>query len=213
MNKNVEPIEVEFKPISSGLGFHHQPQFKKEITVKLPKIQPTSTAANQQEFYRGDLAQFYAQAKIKEAQVNAVKIQEKSLEKVFRPALTSQRMMAWVLDQFFVLSLVSITLLVMERFTAIGIFNELLKFSEAAWTSVGMLWMVYQIFYFTFSERIFKKTIGKEIVGIEIRSKNNPDLMTSLVRGLIKVFSILSFGILAWYDVQSKATDTQVIRQ
>lgn len=207
MQKNFDHIEVEFKPITQGLGFHHQPQFKKEISRPIPtrRTQPVN------EFFKGDVAQFYAQAKIKES-IKAEN-QIKTNEMITQPALMSQRVMAWILDQFFVLSLVSITLVTMERFAQIGIFDQLFNFSEDAWMTVGILWMVYQLFYFTFTERVFKKSLGKEIVGIEIKSKQNPDLMSSLVRGLIKVFSILSLGILAWYDVQSKATDTQVIRQ
>jgi uncharacterized RDD family membrane protein YckC len=210
-SQNLQDIEVDFKPLSEGLGFHHSEPVK---TIKLPAKQevnpfqkPSLKEQHQPEFYKNDLSQFYAKA------VSQEKVkQTENLEKPVLSATNQERAIAWVMDQVFIVALVSLTFFSVEWITSLGLLDALKVYSVEAWTAFGLMWLSYQLFYFTFSERFFAKTIGKEMMGIKIHTTLKMDLMTTFIRGLIKVLSILSLGVLAFYDVQSKATDTRVVK-
>jgi hypothetical protein len=210
-------IEVDFKPLSEGLGFHHHkmklPQA--QPTRKLPSLKTKSAGMNSSSYveqHQHDLMAFYQKAKQEEV-LQQNKMREEKIEKIYPSATSSQRVLAWILDQMFLLSLVSILLFIAERVTSAGILAALTQFSSDVWFAVGAMWVFFQLFYFTFTDRIFNQTIGQAIVGIEVKLNQEPDIMKNFLRGLIKVFSLLSLGVLAWYDIQSKATDTQVIRK
>ncbi len=115
-----DDLDFDFKPITSGLGFHHnktteiKPVFHETpIQLKVNNVQSRSNTSvnqkNENQIYQNELSAFYGR------EATQPIIEEIKPEIVFRKATKDQRIFAYILDLGFVTSSVAIVLTLMSR--------------------------------------------------------------------------------------------------
>lgn len=114
--------DFDFKPITSGLGFHQgkPADVKPVFTERTVPVQATanpltrSTPKKEMSVYQNDLSMFYNQPQInQEAQPVIPEIP--STEDNFRIAKRSLRVSAYLVDLFFIVSVLAMVVTVMAR--------------------------------------------------------------------------------------------------
>ncbi len=210
--------EFEFKPLTSGLGFH-QPKatdIKPVFTDKI--IQSTSTLnhshqQNQKEMnvYQNDLSLFYGQQQIVP---EAMPIEEVRIEKTYRVASGTQRVSAYLLDMIFLFGIVGIMLTIMARTISMDIFEVWETYPSDVTPLVLTIFCGFYLLYFSIFDKTPQCSVGKSIMGIRVVDQNNKGLSFSslAIRSLITLMNFVSLGLFSYFDLQNKVTHSKVIR-
>ncbi len=218
-NNIIEDIDFEFKPITSGLGFHHQktteikpstnevslPKFASTVThLKKEVRQPSNTSA----VYQNDLSLFYGHELQKE-----IPLEEKK-ETIYRIATSSQRVIAYVLDLSAVLSFLAIVLTIMARLIHMDIVEAWSTYPHEITPLILTLFVGFYLIYFSIFEKTQQSTIGKSMVGITVvNMENKPQNFLMLVlRSTLTLSNFISLGLFAYFDLQNKVSKTKVVK-
>lgn len=216
---SIDDMEFDFKPITSGLGFHHQKttEVKPIITERTLAVSPIQTTQNpkkEMSVYQSDLSVFYGQQappmSIPEPELE-VKLPE---EKYYRLALKSQRVMAYIADLFLVASILGIVLTVMARTISMDLMDVWSQYPNEITPLVMTLFCGFYLMYFSIFEKTSSSTLGKNIFGIRVTGIDNKplSLLTLLARSSIGLLNFVSLGLFSWFDLQNKVTGSKVIR-
>jgi uncharacterized RDD family membrane protein YckC len=213
----VDDLEFDFRPITSGLGFHHQ----KSTEIKPTNIDrtvaigpmPISSPGLKKDMsvYQSDLSIFYGQV---QPEIPPV-LNEKTQNEVFyKLASKGQRVFAYLTDLSFVAGILGIVLTVMARTISMDLMEVWTLYPNEITPLVLTLFCGFYLIYFSIFEKTSQSTLGKNIFAIRVVGLNNRPLTLFflLLRSTISLLNFVSLGLFSWFDLQSKATNSKVIR-
>jgi uncharacterized RDD family membrane protein YckC len=216
----VQPIDnflqdddFDFKPITSGLGFHHTKtqEIKPVFTDRIHQASVPTTSLpikNEMNVYQNDLSLFYSSEIIDK--------KEKIIpeEKIIRLASPSSRVGAYLLDLLMVLSLLGIVLTVMARTISMDLLKVWEMFPQEITPLVLVLFAGFYLIYFSIFEKSESSTLGKSILKLRVVDLEHKPLpfATLVVRTFISLANFLSLGLFSYFDLQSKVTGSKVIK-
>lgn len=223
--KNTPPamddIDFDFKPITSGLGFHHHKpaEIKPVITERTVAVSPLPTAQpvapkKEMSIYQSDLSIFYGQTTpetlVAEPQPEPVPEEEK----YYRPATKGQRVGAYIADLLLVASILGIVLTVMARTISMDLVKVWMQYPNEITPLVLTLFCGFYLIYFSIFEKASQSTVGKNIFRIRVMGNDNKplSLVTLVARSSISLLNFVSLGLFSWFDLQNKITNSKVVR-
>ena len=218
-NSNLmDDMEFDFKPITSGLGFHHQkatevkPTFTERTTIVSP-VSAEQTTKKDLNVYQNDLSLFYGQANPENApEHESIKAVE---EIYYRLASKPQRLFAYLTDLLLVISILSIVLTVMARTISMDLIEVWQLYPNEITPLVLTLFAGFYIIYFSIFEKATQSTLGKNLFGLRVvTAKNNKHLSLSalILRSGVSLLNFVSLGLFSYFDLQSKVSSSKVIR-
>lgn len=220
--------DFDFKPITSGLGFHH-PKAQDIKPVFLDKTVPTPVATpmshpsalkvqaapahKELSVYQNDLSIFYGANTAPIAPVAQPQVEEK-VEKVYQLATRTQRVLAFVFDLIAIASVLGIVLTIMARTISMDIIEVWNSFPHEITPLVLTLFCGFYLIYFSIFEKSPGSTIGKNMLGIRVVTLGNrPQTFGALLlRSIVTLANFLSLGLFSWFDLQNKITNSKVIQ-
>jgi len=221
--------DFDFKPITSGLGFHHskiqevKPVFTdKTIQIPIVKNLPAATthSRNETPIYENDLSLFYKNAVSTNEPTQPKMISQDHSEKTavetsYELASKFNRFIAYALDLFFVLSVLLIVLVTMTRTIDMDLVSLWENYPHEITPLVCVLFCGFYMIYFSIFEKSATSTIGKNMLGLGVLNadNSNPSLGMLVGRSFISLLNFLSFGLFSWFDLQGKITQTKIIRK
>lgn len=216
---SIDDIEFDFKPITSGLGFHQKPTEIKpaftERTMSIPTVPvtPVSTPKRQPEMnvYQNDLSLFYGQTQAPEA----APVQETKTEEIkyYKLATKPQRVFAYLSDLLLVTSILGIVLTVMARTISMDLMEVWSQYPNEITPLVVSLFCGFYLIYFSVFEKS-SSTLGKTMFNLRVMGNDDRplSLMALLMRSLVSLLNFVSLGLFSYFDLQNKVTSSKVIR-
>ncbi len=214
-----DEIEFDFKPITSGLGFHQEKTSEiKPAFIDTLNLQTRSSTTpaksllrkeNENQVYQNELSLFYGnQQPATLPEVVTVK------EKIIRQATKSQRIVAYVLDLGFILSCLGLILTIMARMIHMDLVEVWSTYPNEINPLVITLFVGFYLLYFSIFEKTAQSTLGKTMVGIKVVDLDNkPQSMIMLMlRSLTSLMNFVSLGLFSYFNLQNKISNTKVIK-
>jgi uncharacterized RDD family membrane protein YckC len=215
-------MDFDFKPITSGLGFHTQktteirPAFNDapiysshSIPASVPASTPAARTINQNQIYQNELSLFYNSETSTQAPAETARP-----EKVIRLATKSQRIVAYFLDMGLILSLLGIVLTIMARMVEMDLMEVWSAYPNEITPLVMTLFVGFYLMYFSIFEKTSQSTLGKNLMGIKVLNIGNKAQGFSmlLVRSFVSLMNFVSLGLFSYFDLQNKISNTKVVR-
>lgn len=215
--KSVEDFELDFKPITSGLGFHHsKPTEVKPViterTITTPKM-PTTIPKKEMNVYQNDLSLFYNQG-TQTAFPDVAPIEKIDEELNYRLASKAQRVSAYVIDLLLVSSVLGVVMTVMARMIRMDLAEVWSLYPHEITPLVVTLFCGFYLLYFSIFEKSGHSTLGKNLFGLKVVTMGNSSLslMSLLVRSCVSLLNFISLGLFSYFDLQNKVTSSKVVR-
>ncbi len=213
----IDDIEFEFKPITSGLGFHHQkttdikPVFTERTVTVNPLPQTHQAPKKEMNVYQNDLSLFYGQTQATPDAIPEIKLPE---EKYYRLASKSQRVFAYLSDLLLVASILGIVLTVMARTISMDLMDVWSQYPNEITPLVLTLFCGFYLIYFSVFEKTSQSTLGKSLFGLRVVTSSDKSLSLAalFVRSVVSLLNFISLGLFSYFDLQNKVTDSKVIR-
>lgn len=210
--------EFDFKPITSGLGFHHQkatevkPMFTERTVAVSPLPTSVPTMKKEMNVYQNDLSMFYNQGQ--QAPQAPVELEPMVEEKVYRLAGKTQRVFAYLLDLAFVAGLLTGVLTIMAKSVDLDIIQVWEQYPHEITPLVVTLFCGFYLIYFAIFEKASQSTLGKNLFNLRVTSFDNGSLSltTLLMRSIVSLLNFASLGLFSYFDLQNKVTNSKVIR-
>lgn len=214
---SIDDMDFDFKPITSGLGFHHQKSTDvkpsiTERTVAVSPIQITPPPKKEMSVYQSDLSLFYGQQE--QAPMMPELEEEAPQEIYYKQASKGQRVFAYITDLFLIASILAMVLTVMARTISMDLIDVWSQYPNEITPLVLTLFCGFYLIYFSIFEKASQSTLGKNIFSIRVVGINNKpiSMMALLVRSTVSLLNFVSLGLFSWFDLQNKVTSSKVIR-
>jgi uncharacterized RDD family membrane protein YckC len=211
-----DDIDFDFKPITSGLGFHQnitteiKPTFNETQSLKMNSMpMPAPMARKENQIYQNELSAFYG----RETQMPEPVVASRK-EKIFRLATKSQRVLAYVLDLGLVLSSVALVLTIMSRLIEKDLIDVWTTYPNEITPLVLILFTGFYMMYFSIFEKTSQSTLGKNLLGItvvDLDNKNQSFIML-VCRTFISLMNFVSLGLFSYFDLQNKVSNSKVVK-
>lgn len=213
--------DFDFKPITSGLGFH-QPKVADVKPVFTDKTIPSSApimqnhplnTVKEMNVYQNDLSLFYGQTNTTNTAAERT-VPEISEEKYYRLASASQRITAYFLDLLFLTGVVGIMLTVMARTISMDLLEVWQAYPNEITPLVITIFCGFYFIYFSIFEKAPHASVGKNMLGLRVVDANDKGLSfaTLLLRTFVTLVNFVSLGLFSYFDLQNKITHSKVIR-
>jgi hypothetical protein len=211
-----DDIDFDFKPITSGLGFHQnktteiKPTFHESQSLNLNSMpMPAPMARKENQIYQNELSAFYGRETQTVDPVVAVK-----KEKIFRLATKSQRVLAYVLDLGLVLSSVALVLTIMSRLIEKDLIDVWTTYPNEITPLVLILFTGFYMMYFSIFEKTSQSTLGKNLLGITVVNLDNKNqsFIMLVCRTFISLMNFVSLGLFSYFDLQNKVSNSKVVK-
>lgn len=212
--------DFDFKPITSGLGFHQnktteiKPVTPEKPYASFPQTQKVEIKPLKPDMavYQNDLSMFYGREAAEQAA--AAPVIEERMEKVYKTAPKSQRVLAFVLDFLFVASIVGLVLVIMSRATDMDLMEVWSAYPNEITPLVASLFCGFYLMYFSVFEKSSSSTLGKNLVGIRVVDTQNRELSftTLVMRSVVTLVNFFTLGLFSYFDLQNKVTSSKVIK-
>ena len=222
---NEEIMDIEFKAINEGLGFHQNMEKirKERLNISRPArkiennldnmLQPRSYNTIQNSSSdKADLNVFYKTPVIGPMD----KVTEKPLIKQsVVEAKLEVRMLAWLLDfvVIFGMILVITALLLLFSGLSVNYLKSILSKNDIIFYSIFIFSSMY-LFYFTIMDATSKSSLGKSLFDIRLTSKEDNveyGLISTLLRAFVTLISIFLIGLPVLLDFQDLLSGTKVV--
>ncbi len=215
--------DLKFKPVTKGLGFHHQ---EKNEIKKFNRVTPlesanlrdgissTTQASSPSAISKNDLALFYGEQNNSEIDLPRSFDGRDAISRPVRESAShASRIVAGIIDETVVLLMTASTLLGFALLLGgkLELIFHRLPWHDLIFYSVA-LYSIYFTSYFTILDP--QATLGKSLLKIRVVCKRGDEKMTfslSFIRALICCFAPIALFIPYFLDWQGKATDTDVI--
>lgn len=222
-NTDFENLEnITFKPITGGLGFHHEINENKEELARAKRI--NSKNDNMKKYAlenyikedklivdMGELSPFY-QDKIETFEVKSIKISKQNElnqeECHFLDAPSFKRFLAWSIDTTIVTFGYMTTIYIAATAADIKLMSVI---DVELFYNTSPLLIFYYLFYFTVMDKSRLSTLGKRILKIQLEQKGLT-INKTFIRSIITIVSFLTLGLGSYLLLQDKLTDTRVIK-
>lgn len=212
----IEDIDFDFKPITSGLGFHHQKatEIKPAMTERTVAVAPMpsyQTTKKEMNVYQNDLSMFYGQTQAEPNLIPEIALKE---EKYFRLATKSQRVFSYLTDLMLVSSILGIVMTVMARTISMDLMDVWSQYPNEITPLVLTLFCGFYLLYFSVFEKAIQSTLGKNLFGLRVVGFDDKplSLVSLLARSSISLLNFVSLGLFSYFDLQNKITNSKVIR-
>lgn len=214
-----DDMDFDFKPITSGLGFHNEatteikPLFHENrpsvATPSVPRIKIDSRKEMNHQIYQNDLAMFYGRETHKNGPV-----EQQKPEKIIRLANTTQRLLAYILDLGLILSCLGLVLTIMARSTDLDLMKVWSDYPNDITPLALILFSGFYLIYFAIFEKTAQSTLGKNLLGIKVLKTDNKlqSFNLLLLRSFISLTNFASLGLFSYFNLQNKVSDTKVVR-
>ena len=211
-----DDIDFDFKPITSGLGFHQnktteiKPTFHESQSLNMNSMpMPAPMARKENQIYQNELSAFYGRETQAAEPVVALK-----KEKIFRLATKSQRVLAYVLDLGLILSSVALVLTIMSRLIEKDLIEVWTTYPNEITPLVLILFTGFYMMYFSIFEKTFQSTLGKNLLGITVvdMDNKNQSFIMLVFRTFISLMNFVSLGLFSYFDLQNKVSNSKVVK-
>lgn len=223
--------EDSFKPVTKGLGFHHEnkkintfkstPKEIKQLSAKSNKLSTksllneisTSNKSVATKSVPSGLEAFYGQSN--KAEFEEKKVVEKNSAPVRKLELASNlsQFSAWIIDMLLVasFSLVTTILLILVSGMSFQSFLKIIPILDLAIFS-SVLFSIYYLLYFTVLD--LSATPGKIIMGIRLIRTNdkNVEVKHTFTRAFVSLLSFVALFLPMVIDFQGRLSDTKVVK-
>lgn len=216
---DIDLEEFDFKPITSGLGFNHQPKtseikpafVERPVAREIPVTRPQPVMKKEMNVYQNDLSIFYGQTETMKPALQP-EIEAKP-EKTYRLASKIDRVIAYVLDMSLIASVLSLMLMTMSRAMDMEIMDAWSMYPDEVTPLVATLFCGFYLLYFAISEKS-GSTLGKSMMNLRVVDGDykKQNLVILLVRSMITLLNFASLGLFSYFDLQNKATGSKVIK-
>lgn len=199
-----EDGNIQFKPLTVGLGFHQRKEdreealfpFKKRYTSFRKPPQPNVALQQKVAFP----LPFTPSAS---TQMMPLPQQQVQLEEEEKVAFYLQ-CGAFFVDLFLVFAMVGLTFIPLSFYDSFSLIPQLFLQLDVV-ILLSLLFLLYYFLYFVFVETSSEGSIGKSLLNLRIEGKGGQemDLKKSFQRALLTLFSILLLGIptlVGWID-------------
>ncbi len=214
----IEDMDFDFKPITSGLGFHHQKatELKPSITertVAVSPIQPAIPAKKDMSVYQSDLSMFYGREVLPEVAPPELSIPAEE-EKYYRLATSTQRFFAYVIDLLLVVALLAAVVTVMARTISMDLMEAWTQYPHEITPLIVTLFCGFYLMYFSIFEKASQSTIGKNAFNLRVTGLDNRSLslLALLMRSTVSLLNFVSLGLFSYFDLQNKIIGAKVIQ-
>lgn len=211
-------FDFDFKPITSGLGFHHQKttEAKSFITERKVAAAPTptlSTPKKEMNIYQNDLSLFYGQ-ELPAEETMALPETKITNEKVFVKGTAVERSSAYILDLLLITSILGMVMTVMARTISMDLMEVWTEYPNEITPLVLTLFCGFYLMYFSIFEKTENSTLGKNLFGLRVTGTDHKSLslVTLVMRTTISLLNFASLGLFSYFDLQNKATSSKVVR-
>lgn len=213
LNDEFSMEEFDFKPITSGLGFHQTKSEEPKIAMMekvIPNPIPQAPVAREMNVYQNDLSIFYSQ----QTANLEVPVQETKEEVSFRVATKSQRAFAYLIDLTLVASVVSLVLIVMARTISMDLIDVWISYPNEITPLVVTLFCGFYLMYFSIFDKTETSTLGKNLFGIRVVDQSNLNLSFTVLflRSFVTLLNFVSLGLFSYFDLQNKMFHSKVVR-
>lgn len=216
VHDDVSMDDFDFKPITSGLGFHQpkpaelKPVFLEKIISTPVNTTTTINPKKEMNVYQNDLSLFYAASELKTTPV----IPEPKAEKIIRTATKVQRLAAYLIDLSLLFGVWAIVMTVMARMVKMDLIVLWQTFPQEITPLAFTLFCGFYLMYFSIFEKAASSSLGKNLCGIKVvdNANQNQDFLMLLLRSFITLINIISLGLFSYFDLQNKVTHSKVIR-
>jgi hypothetical protein len=211
-----DDIDFDFKPITSGLGFHQnktteiKPTFHESQSLNMNSMpMPAPMARKENQIYQNELSAFYG----RETQAAEPVVSLKK-EKIFRLATKSQRVLAYVLDLGLILSSVALVLTIMSRLIEKDLIEVWTTYPNEITPLVFILFTGFYMMYFSIFEKTFQSTLGKNLLGITVVNLDNKNqsFIMLVFRTFTSLMNFVSLGLFSYFDLQNKVSNSKVVK-
>ena len=208
--------DFEFRPLSEGLGFHHEekmitPPVSHQTKATAPRsvrVSPSAgiTTNHQQSFIQSDLALFYEN--------KAPPTQELVSEPVVElEATKTLRFAAYLIDFLLVTVVTALTIGLVSQLTGIDFIQQFAILEQMSLISVGFIFLSYYFVYFTLLEKMQAKTLGMDLFGLKLKSKNQMSLVGVFLFEVTVLLGFLSLGLSNYFDLPQFVCGIKVIEK
>lgn len=219
--------DFEFKPLTSGLGFHNQ---AKTIEVNktpdpvmrqtgMPKTSmPRSTQAAQimrghQEMdpFSSDLSLFYGKESLTPVQFPETAVKE---EISYKKATGSERVLSYLIDLSFLLALNSMIMVFVAWNVGMDLTELFAQYPDEMTPIAVTLFCGTYLIYFSVFEKTSSSTLGKSFLNLRVMTSENKNAswLTLLMRSVMGLANFISLGLFSYFDLANKVTNTKVVR-
>ena len=223
--------EDSFKPVTKGLGFHHEnkkvnafkssPKEVKPTNIKSQKM-PTHALLNEisnknktvaNKVVPSGLEAFYGQTNTNE--MFETKVEEKVVIPAKKLELASNmaQLSAWIIDVLLVSSFSIVTTILLISVSGMS-FQSFLKVIPVLDLTIfsSVLFSIYYLMYFTVLE--LSATPGKIIMGIRLVRTNdkNVEVKHTFTRAIVSLLSFIALFLPMIIDFQGRLSDTKVVK-
>jgi uncharacterized RDD family membrane protein YckC len=209
--------DFDFKPITSGLGFHQPKQPEVKVTSYTERSNSVSAPVsipskrNEAPVYQNDLSIFYGNHA--QMQKPALPVEEKT-EVIYRNASRAQRSFAYILDLSLVVSVLGLVLTIMSRSISMDLMQIWNQYPNEITPLVVSLFCGFYFIYFSIFEKAQQSTLGKNLLGLRVVDTQNKvqSFQMLLLRSFITLANFVSLGLFSYFDLQNKVTNSKVIQ-
>lgn len=220
--------DIDFKPVTDGLGFHGNQKaeeaFKNARQQVISRATPVRTQhtlehpftthqrainakAPASDYVQSDLALFYGN-EVPEDKAELI------IEKPITTASNGIRLVAFVVDFIIVAAMTWLTFACITFLTDVDFAASLLEGHLDMMIVIGVMYLGYFILYFTILEKFQGGSIGKETLGLKVKtlSGKGPSLLRCFSRTVITLIGLFSLGLTTLVDLPGRITGTRVIK-
>ncbi len=215
---SIDDMDFDFKPITSGLGFHHHKatEVKAQITertVAVSSLGGGNPHKKDLSVYQSDLSMFYG----RETPPTEIPLElptPSAEEKYYRPATATQRFFAYGVDLVLVLGLLGAVVTVMARTISMDLVEAWTQYPNEITPLVVTLFCGFYLMYFSIFEKASQSTLGKSAFGLRVTGLDNKSLslLSLLLRSTVSLLNFASLGLFSYFDLQNKISGAKVIQ-
>jgi uncharacterized RDD family membrane protein YckC len=209
----------DFKPITSGLGFHHETKTDSQEIPKVTSLRRERSVASPYQvaepqadsFFPSDLESFYSSAsKAPSVEKLAARVREVT---PLKQASSSVRIAAYLLDLGLIFSSVMLTGLTMTRALGLSLSEVASRYPNEATPLILTLFVGYYLIYFSVFEKSETSTLGKSIFSLRVSALEEEKLTLTklLLRSSLSLLNFVSLGLFSYYDLHSKVSRSRVV--
>lgn len=202
-NLDFDLDDFDFKPVTKGLGFHHNKETEKTVrTYQRPQQKPVTDP-----YKRESVSVSINPIKNKEVPKKIV-LSKTEIKKEVRSARMGIQFTGFIFD-LIILSSLQIALNII--FLKIAKLESLTQFMEFSWVEQTLFFAFTFMFYFTLLDLVASP--GKKIFSMRLKSTTSKKVTIdqTLIRSVVTLLSFLTLGMPLLFDFQGKLSDTKLI--
>lgn len=218
--------ELDFKPITKGLGFHHKEKTSEKTIDTLEERsallkkdfekhhkENNQLTANSDRLNMGELAPFYSNNE----KIDDIEIESNiETEVSYKKANKFTRLVAWGIDMSILICASFSVLYAVLSLEGLAINLDFIHSIQLELAIVvGSIFTLFYFFYFSVLEISKNSTLGKFVLGLRVRRTDSQrvSLADCFLRAFYSLLSFMSLGIFSLIDLQSSMTSTVVVKK